>query len=177
MSFSTAPLPEGPTCVMAPLMAARAGRTRSRSSAAPPTRNDSAPLSACTLLPVTGASRKEMPRARAAAASSRTQPTVSVLDSMATASRGSAPSAPAAPSHTARDASSSASIASATSASRTASAGVAAARAPASTRGAARAGLRFQTRTSNPLRTSSRAMPEPMIPNPSTAIFDTMPRR
>ena len=70
---------------MLPPIAASTGRARSSSSAGPPTRNDSAPLSACTLLPVTGASRNPTPRACAAAASSRIHSTVSVLDSMAMA--------------------------------------------------------------------------------------------
>ena len=114
------------------LMAANAGRARSSRSAGPPTRNASIPLSACALLPVTGASRNPTPRACAAAASSRTHSMVSVLDSMAIASRRMAASAPSGPGHTLRDASSSASMAITRSAPLAASAGVAATAHPAS---------------------------------------------
>jgi hypothetical protein len=79
--------------------------------------------------------------------------------------------APSSPVQTARETVSSASMATTTSAPFAASPGVSPTRAPASASGAALSALRFQTDTSKPAASSCFAMPEPMIPRPSTATF------
>ena len=85
------------------------GRIFFKAAPLPPTRKFSSPAAACILIRSPG--RRQTPRrAAAACASSRTQPTVSVLQSASTAP-GRAPAiAPSAPNHIAREAASSATM-------------------------------------------------------------------
>src|SRR5437773_9451768 len=76
----------------------------SNALADPPTKNSNSPDSAWGLLPVTGASRNSHPLAAAAVASSLTQPTVSVLDSITKVPADTPTNAPFAPSQTSLEA-------------------------------------------------------------------------
>src|SRR6266496_2197347 len=80
------------------------GLAVSNAVAEPPTRKSNSPDSAWGLLPVTGASRNSHPRAAAAVASSLTQATVSVLDSITKVPADAPAKAPSAPSQTSREA-------------------------------------------------------------------------
>src|SRR5262249_19806589 len=91
-------------------MADKTGRARSNAFSVPPTRKLSSPEPACVLLPVTGASRNSQPPFFAAAASSRTHPTLSVLHSTSSDPFVVAAIAPPLPSHNEREASSSATM-------------------------------------------------------------------
>ena len=143
MSFTSAPLPTGPSNVMVLLIAAKTGRAFSSVAAVPPTRKLSSPAAAWIRLPVTGASRNPPPWPATAVASSFTQATVTVLDSITTAPGSTVVIAPLAPSHRLREAASSATMLMITSAFAAAAAGVSATRTPRAASGAALAGLRL----------------------------------
>src|SRR5258708_20936803 len=76
----------------------------------PPTRKSNSPAAAWGFVPVTGASKSSHPRCVAAAASSYTQATVSVLDSTSTEPGEAPASPPSSPNHPALDPASSATI-------------------------------------------------------------------
>src|SRR5579863_621160 len=170
MSFQVAPAPTGPSRSSLLPTAESAGRAASKVAGPPPAKNLRSPDSAALRLPPTGASRKRHPCASTLRASSRTQPGVSVLDSMTMAPRFAPASAPSAPSQTEREAASSATMAKMKSAPAAASRGVAATLAPLSASASALAAVRLKTESAKPLASQFEAMPAPMIPRPISAM-------
>src|SRR5579863_9683713 len=154
---------------MSRLMAASTGLAASNACADPPTRNSSSPDAACGFVPVTGASRNSHFWRDAAAASSRTQPGVSVLDSISTVPGATPASAPFSPSQTAREAASSATMPITTRACAAASRGEPATVAPSAARASAFSRLRLYTVTGNFSDSRRPAMPVPISPNPKIA--------
>lgn len=166
-SLSRCPSPgRSPTQIVFDPIASNTGTTASRTSGAHPASTVSVPSWAGCRVPMTGASTNVTPAARACSASRRAPSGPTVALWIQTAPSFSAARTPAMVSEVAA---SSNSMVSTTSAPVTASAALSATRAPSSASAAARSAWRFQTTTSNPAFARFLAMPEPMIPVPSTA--------
>jgi hypothetical protein len=118
---------------------------------------------------MTGASTKPVPAgSRALTASAVSGPTVDISTRQAVGAM--APATPSGPSATASSAAGSASMVITISASRAASAGVRAARAPSSTSGPVRPAVRFQTIRSWPAARTRPAIGVPIRPSPRKAM-------
>ena len=147
-------------------MASNSGCIRAMVFSLPPTIKMSVPPSAAIFDPVTGASKKSPPRSRILAANWTLAEGEMVLESVTTAPLSSACAAPLGPNSTCSTALVSETHIQTASLPLTASAGLAAVLAPATSLPA----LRFQTVTSCPALTRFAAMGRPIIPNPKKAI-------
>src|SRR5581483_2775096 len=158
-----------PTQVKPRESAAISGWQRTSSAGDPAGISQSMPAAATSGRPSTGAATRSLPTAWCAAASSRLTSGETVLMLRCTPPAGSPATSPSGPSATARSAASSAIMVMANSASRAASAGLAQRRAPRVTRLSARAGVRLNTRSVNPVSSSRPAIASPIRPSPTNA--------
>ena len=126
----------------------------------------SSPFSAPQVPPVTGASRKSMPRSAHRAASRRASSGETVLESMNRLPRFSASSAPCAPNITSSSAGGSLTMVISTSTCAASSRGFAASFAPSRTRSSAFDFVRFHTTSGNPAFSKLRPMGLPISPSP-----------
>jgi hypothetical protein len=169
-SLIVVPCPWPPTWTTSAPIASNAGRARSKAASGPPAMIVSVPSSAFGREPVTGASRKSIPRSASRAAIARL-PSAAIVDMSTTRPPSPAPSAaPSSPSRTASTSAVSGTIEIVMSAAAAASAGVAATSAPCSdANDSARSRVRFQTVTSKPAPRRFAAIGLPMIPSPRNA--------
>src|SRR5262245_26965472 len=169
-SFTTSPLPTGPTWKMLAPMASRTGRAAAKSSAEPPTMMASVPSTARGTPPDTGASTKRSPRSTAAAATRRETPGSIVDMSTQSVPLRAAARTPPSPEYADSTLGDDGSIVTTTSAVATTSAALAAAVIPAAAAACTAAGFMSKALTANPFFTRFFAMGSPIVPTPMNPI-------
>ena len=165
-SFTWLPAPTGPQCTHFSPTALKMGSARASAASLAPTMRSRVPFSAPFLLPVTGASTKSSPWARARASMLRAWSGPMVLKSTSSCPFRAVESRPSGPARTDSSAAGVATQVHAASTSDISCAGVSATLTPSGRRGAARSAVRFHTVTWKPLVARFFAIRDPHQPEP-----------
>src|SRR5271155_1713324 len=179
-SFTVCPAPFGPNKKNFFPTASKTGITRVNVSCFPPIMKSNSPDSAPQVPPVTGASRKSIPRSAQAAPARRAKSGETVLESINMLPRRNPSITPFAPQKTSSTAGGSLTIVSSTSLAAATSRGLAPHFAPAAIKSSARLFVRFQTVRGNPAFSQLRPMGLPINPspiNPTEVVIRGLPKR